>query len=428
MNRDFPPAASPITLLLQALDLKGNAQIHILEDTDFSLAKLVKLAKPISKSTFDSISRPWDNPESVLEQVAKIKWDLPSLVQRYLPRVSTIPLHQGMCWEPTWKAIPNMAFFSDYMIRGAHVKQQWSQGLLWIPFTRFALDKENKMISGWCLDQFEKTIGPTLPTPEEFGCRPITGRLGQLIEGGGKRRIFAIGNYVNQRLLHPIHQWLNEVLQMIPMDGTLKPSLLTACNLFDIPFVKLFSQISFVAGQPLGYHASWPLFALSHHILVWHCAEPSLGLSISYQKSLISHTGSAEFAKRFRVRDLSKDLSPISAQALLNSHHPYGTIAVQLQYPMRRFSTMCRVGGIGFRVLSRLDHSRSLRVERLLAMYTKTTLPIELWLGRGLPLNPYARGVIIELLRKELRPKETTSGGVALVLRNKRFISLSGRC
>lgn len=35
MNRDFPPAASPITLLLQALDLKGNAQIHILEDTDF---------------------------------------------------------------------------------------------------------------------------------------------------------------------------------------------------------------------------------------------------------------------------------------------------------------------------------------------------------------------------------------------------------
>lgn len=30
MNRDFPPAASPITLLLRALDLKGNAQIHII--------------------------------------------------------------------------------------------------------------------------------------------------------------------------------------------------------------------------------------------------------------------------------------------------------------------------------------------------------------------------------------------------------------
>jgi len=210
-------------------------------------------------------------------------------------------------------------------------------------------------------------------------------------------------------------------------------------NIFSFRLKRPGSSLSFVAGQPLGYHASWPLFALSHHILVWHCAEQvypglrfdkyavlgddvviadeqvakvyeqalgSLGFSISYLKSLLSHTGSAEFAKRFRVRDLSKDLSPISAQALLNSHHPYGTIAVQLQYPMRRFSTMCRVGGIGFRVLSRLDHSRSLRVERLLAMYTKTTLPIELWLGRCLPLNPYARGVIIELLRKELRPKE----------------------
>lgn len=28
-----------------------------------------------------------------------------------------------------------------------------------------------------------------------------------------------------------------------------------------------------MAGQPLGYHASWPLFALSHHVLIWWCAE-----------------------------------------------------------------------------------------------------------------------------------------------------------
>ena len=29
----------------------------------------------------------------------------------------------------------------------------------------------------------------------------------------------------------------------------------------------------FRAGQPLGYYSSWPLFALSHHILVWWAAE-----------------------------------------------------------------------------------------------------------------------------------------------------------
>ena len=44
------------------------------------------------------------------------------------------------------------------------------------------------------------------------------GRLAQVIEGGGKRRIFAIGNYLSQRLLHPF--WVMDVLRTIPMDGT----------------------------------------------------------------------------------------------------------------------------------------------------------------------------------------------------------------
>lgn len=33
------------------------------------------------------------------------------------------------------------------------------------------------------------------------------GRLGQVVEGGGKSLLFAIGNYVNNRLLHPFHVW-----------------------------------------------------------------------------------------------------------------------------------------------------------------------------------------------------------------------------
>jgi hypothetical protein len=121
------------------------------------------------------------------------------------------------------------------------------------------------------------------------------------------------------------------------------------------------SPLCFVAGQPLGYHASWPLFALSHHVLVWWAAEQvhpgvyfdryavlgddvviadeevakvyeqglkELGLSIYYHKSLISHSGSAEFAKRFRIRGLTKDVSPVSIRALWNSHHPYGLMAI----------------------------------------------------------------------------------------------------
>ena len=118
-----------------------------------------------------------------------------------------------------------------------------------------------------------------------------------------------------------------------------------ACNIFEVPFVrKRRSSVCFVAGQPLGYHSSWPLFALSHHILVWWCAEQvypgfqfssyavlgddfviadkyvaevyerqlnRLGVMISYQKSLISDTGSIEFAKRFKTRGLTVDLSQI---------------------------------------------------------------------------------------------------------------------
>lgn len=34
------------------------------------------------------------------------------------------------------------------------------------------------------------------------------------------------------------------------------------------------------------------------------------------------------------------------------------------------------------------------------------SLPLEWWLGRGSPLNPYLKGLMINYLRRELRPKE----------------------
>lgn len=153
------------------------------------------------------------------------------------------------------------------------------------------------------------------------GLRLKYGRLGCSIEGGGKRRIFAIGNYINQRLLRPVHNWLMEVLKRLPSDGTFNQtrpldrlvgkmdlfsfdlkaatdrwplsmlfeimvhlfdrsfasSVVNSClatNWFHVPFVKKKDcGVSFVAGQPLGYYSSWPLFALSHHYLVWWCAE-----------------------------------------------------------------------------------------------------------------------------------------------------------
>jgi hypothetical protein len=174
--------------------------------------------------------------------------------------------------------------------------EQWSQGCLWAPRVRFALDGNNSFFSGIYLDWFENRIGRYLPSCDDLGVPPVCGRLGQSVEGGGKRRIFAIGNYVNQRLLQPFHDWLMALLKRLPMDGTfnqMKPLDLLggkqccysfdlksatdrwplvflfemiaalfdrsfassvvnstlACNLFEVPFVKRRnSTVSFVAG------------------------------------------------------------------------------------------------------------------------------------------------------------------------------------
>lgn len=54
-----------------------------------------------------------------------------------------------------------------------------------------------------------------------YGTHPLRpGKLAQSLEGAGKRRIFAIGNYVKQRLLNPVHEWEMAVLRCLPCDGT----------------------------------------------------------------------------------------------------------------------------------------------------------------------------------------------------------------
>lgn len=201
--------------------------------------------------------------------------------------------------------------------------------------------------------------------------------------------------------------------------------------------------MSFVAGQPLGYYASWALFALSHHLVVWYAAErvypavyfqkyaalgddviiaddmvaqeyktlvQRLGVSISEQKPLISHSGAGEFAKKFRVSNMRKDMSPISIRALKNFYHPYGLMALNEKYKLSNFRLLCRVGGAGHKRLARLSSIlKSKKYSRLYAMYSRPTggsTALEWFLGRGKPLNPYLRGLIIKELRNKLRPKD----------------------
>lgn len=88
-------------------------------------------------------------------------------------------------------------------------------------------------------------------------------------------------------------------------------------------------------------------------------ALSDLGVDISLPKSLISKTGGAEFAKRFRCHHTRKDLSPISMRKMTNTHHPHGLYAVLNLYKVKRFSTFCRLAGAGYWTLSRLNKTLS---------------------------------------------------------------------
>nr|YP_010194817.1 hypothetical protein LK293_mgp078 [Arctium tomentosum]YP_010194947.1 hypothetical protein LK294_mgp079 [Arctium lappa]QZZ81556.1 hypothetical protein [Arctium tomentosum]QZZ81686.1 hypothetical protein [Arctium lappa] len=233
------------------------------------------------------------------------------------------------------------------------------------------------------------------------------------------------------------------VSKLFDQDFSEAVSFLLSGGEFDVPWVTTpGSTVRFLSGYPLGYLGAWPLFALSHHLIIWWCAElvypgrvftnyavlgddvviadenvatrykeslDLLQVVISKEKSLISRSGSAEFTNNFRVRDLTVDLSPYSIKALLNTFHPYGLMAVAHRYSVRDFRLLCRLGGAGYRVLARLDHRRPRRYSRLGVMGLKLlspSYPLDFWLGKGRPLSPEAHGRLVRLLRAKLQPRE----------------------
>lgn len=92
------------------------------------------------------------------------------------------------------------------------------------------------------------------------------------------------------------------------------------------------------------------------------------------------------------------DVSPISIRNVLNSHNLPGSLSLLHTYGVKRFSTLARLHGAGFKVLSRLNHTLSPRYRRLKAVWDRVGMPFELWLGRGLPLDPYLRGYLFDIL------------------------------
>lgn len=490
----------------------------------FTISKLITEAKRISSNTFKSITTTFRNVDRMVEYVAGMDSYFQRLTYRYLPSIRTVPVNQGIRWIPSWKALPSdrmvkeaikkvpdlvkkygnvrspfLSFVWELVAYGTlahmeHVQEPflisptlYPSGPLWSKRVRYVYDDTNPKTFMFDLTWFESFVYPTLPSVYKKGVPWAGGKLGMSLEGAGKRRIFAIGNLVKQRLLHPFHEWGMTLLKSIPNDGTYaqqRPlqwikgfdecysfdltsatdrwpiyylfvlmrhwfgdqvsgsvvNTTLAHNVFDL-YLKKRTAVSFMAGQPLGYYFSWPLFTISHHMLVWYCAEwaypgrlfrryailgddiviadskvaalyeqalDSLGVDISRQKSLVSSTGSFEFAKKFFVKKGSKDLSPISFRALASFRSPFSLMGIHARYPAARFST--RVGGIGIRSIGALGPKESKTISRLRAMWLcprgDSSFPLDLWLGRGKPLSPYVRGLCVSKLLNTLAPKQ----------------------
>jgi len=80
---------------------KKDAAIIRLYMSLFSVSKLIQLFYPVSKATFDSLIRP-SEPLFMRRVVDRMKELFPSLIARYLPWVTSIPLELGLEWTPRW--------------------------------------------------------------------------------------------------------------------------------------------------------------------------------------------------------------------------------------------------------------------------------------------------------------------------------------
>lgn len=79
-------------------------------------------------------------------------------------------------------------------------------------------------------------------------------------------------------------------------------------------------------------------------------------------------------------------------------------MAISMSYPIRHFTTLLRIRGVGNRAISTFPHRRTPMIDRVLKMFKKRELPLELWLGRGRPLNPYLKGCLMDFLRGKAAP------------------------
>lgn len=257
--------------------------------------------------------------------------------------------------------------------------------------------------------QVQVSLADTNPLNSEFTVAKegINSKITQFPEKSGKTRTIAVIDYYSQRCLRPLHKGLMDVLRRLKSDGTyshnnvgkfaqrctsdkdyiLCADLTAATDRFpkriqeallhelvkdkdlatalwtilaDRTFTVAWSgeEVQYAAGQPMGAYASWPLFALSHHLVVEYCANKvktnhisrkykmigddviirdkrtgseylkviqDLGLEINFNKTVVSdrkaNYSSSEVAKQLYLN--GTNLTPLTPGIITNLQSPH---------------------------------------------------------------------------------------------------------
>lgn len=134
-------------------------------------------------------------------------------------------------------------------------------------------------------------------------------------------------------------------------------------------------------------------------------------MSISLEKSLTSKEGACEFAKRFLVKRMTIDVSPLSLRKIAQVRSPLSwyNFMLDTMYPLR-ISTQLRIAGFGLKACSRPLHStkHGKRCRRLLIMRYYGMLPCTLWLAVATGFVPTSQvlGRVIDRLRERFVPND----------------------
>lgn len=251
---------------------------------------------------------------------------------------------------------------------------------------------------------------------------PYMGKIGIKREAAGKTRLFAILDSISQRLLQPLHEWLFEILSLIPQDGTydqLRPlkrlkaqkmgsyDLKSATDRMPAPAIatmlfhifgsrisgswlcmmtrvfrlprQLGIDIVFKTGTPLGALSTWGAFTLYHHLLVQEaaylagCRRWFSNYAILGDDLVI---GSPKVAKQYKrlLKWMNVSISPLKSIESVNGSYEFASRFIWSGFDVSpisyKFVTTAR-GNMPMcePLIARLSEFRQVRLSELFRIY-----------------------------------------------------------